>query len=117
VGCAATIASIELLTSPEILKQRDYIAKAHLAFRAKIQQHPAVKQVRCKGVILAIDLAIEMQRYGNLRDELYQFFMDRGVALRPLGNTLYVLPPYVITKPELDTIYSAIEEALTHYNN
>jgi adenosylmethionine-8-amino-7-oxononanoate aminotransferase len=43
--------------------------------------------------------------------------MDRGVALRPLGNTLYVLPPYVITKQELDTIYRAIEEALAHYNN
>ena len=117
VGCAAAIASVELLTSPEILKKRAYIASAHSVFAEKIQQHPAVKQVRCKGVILAIDLAIEMQRYGNLRDELYQFFMDRGVALRPLGNTLYVLPPYVITNQELDTIYSAIEEALTHYNN
>ena len=117
VGCAAAIASIELLGSPEILKQQHYIAKAHLAFRAKIKQHPSVKQVRCMGVILAIDLALEMKRYGNLRDELYEFFMDRGVALRPLGNTLYVLPPYVITKQELTTIYSAIEEALAHYNN
>lgn len=117
VGCAAAIASIELLGSPEILKQQHYIAKAHLAFRAKIKQHPSVKQVRCKGVILAIDLALEMKRYGNLRDELYEFFMDRGVALRPLGNTLYVLPPYVITKQELTTIYSAIEEALAHYKN
>ena len=117
VGCAAAIASIELLGSPEILKQQHYIAKAHLAFRAKIKQHPSVKQVRCMGVILAIDLALEMKRYGNLRDELYEFFMDRGVALRPLGNTLYVLPPYVITKQELTTIYSAIEEALAHYKN
>ena len=117
VGCAAAIASIELLNSPEILKQQHYIAEAHLAFKAKIKQHPSVKQVRCKGVILAIDLALEMKRYGNLRDELYEFFMDRGVALRPLGNTLYVLPPYVITKQELATIYSAIEEALAHYKN
>ncbi len=117
IGCAAAIASIELLSSPEILKQQHYIAEAHLAFKAKIKQHPSVKQVRCKGVILAIDLALEMQRYGNLRDELYEFFMARGVALRPLGNTLYVLPPYVITKQELATIYSAIEEALAHYKN
>lgn len=117
VGCAAAIASIELLTSPKILKQRDYIAQAHQEFVTKIQHHPSVQQVRCKGVILAIDLALEMERYGNLRDELYQFFMDHGVALRPLGNTVYVLPPYVITHQELDTIYSAIEQMLAHYNN
>ncbi|CAI8221103.1 MAG: Adenosylmethionine-8-amino-7-oxononanoate aminotransferase [Flavobacteriaceae bacterium] len=117
IGCAAAIASIELLNSPKILKQRDYIAQAHQEFVTKIQHHPSVKQVRCKGVILAIDLALEMERYGNLRDELYQFFMDHGVALRPLGNTVYVLPPYVITHQELDTIYSAIEQMLAHYNN
>ena len=116
VGCAAAIASIELLGSPDILKQQDYIAKAHQGFAAKIKQHPSVKQVRCKGVILAIELAVEMERYGDLRNELYEFFMDRGVALRPLGNTLYVLPPYVISNQELDTIYKAIQQVLAHYN-
>mgnify|MGYP001159732665 FL=1 len=116
VGCAAAIASIELLGSPDILKQQDYIAKAHQVFAAKIQQHPSVKQVRCKGVILAIELAVEMERYGDLRNELYEFFMDRGVALRPLGNTVYVLPPYVISNQELDTIYKAIQQVLAHYN-
>jgi len=117
IGCAAAIASIELLTSPEILKQRAYIAQSHKDFAIKIESHLSVKQVRCKGVILAIDLAVEMQRYGNLRDDLYQFFMDRGVALRPLGNTVYVLPPYVITNNELDTIYQAIEAVLAFYDN
>ena len=72
--------------------------------------------MRCKGVILAIELAVEMERYGDLRNELYEFFMDRGVALRPLGNTVYVLPPYVITHQELDTIYKAIQQVLAHYN-
>jgi adenosylmethionine-8-amino-7-oxononanoate aminotransferase len=116
IGCAAAIASIELLISPEILKQRAYIAEAHRDFAARIENHPGVKQVRCKGVILAIDLSVEMERYGNLRDDLYQFFMDRGVALRPLGNTVYVLPPYVIANNELDTIYQAIEAVLAFYN-
>ena len=71
--------------------------------------------MRTKGVIIAIDLNIEMERYGNLRDELYQFFMKRGVALRPLGNTVYVLPPYVITDSELAQVYTAIQEALDHF--
>jgi adenosylmethionine-8-amino-7-oxononanoate aminotransferase len=61
---------------------------------------------------MAIDLKIEMERYGNLRDELYRFFMNRGVILRPLGNTVYVLPPYVITNDQLQKIYDVITELL-----
>jgi adenosylmethionine-8-amino-7-oxononanoate aminotransferase len=40
-----------------------------------------------------------------------EFFIDRGVLLRPLGNTIYVMPPYCITPGELDAIYAAIAEA------
>lgn len=112
LGCAAAIAGIELLNSAEILQKRSAIETAHQEFASKIKNHPYVKEVRCKGVILAIDLNVQMERYGNLRDVLYQFFMDSGVVLRPLGNTVYVVPPYVITPPQLQKIYDSIEGAL-----
>lgn len=112
LGCVAAIAGIALLNSAEILKKRKHIATSHKQFAEKIANHPKVQHVRCKGVILAIDFNVEMQRYGNLRDELYQFFMERGVALRPLGNTVYVLPPYVITEKQLQKVYDTIEGAL-----
>lgn len=112
VGCAAVLAGLNLLESPEILERRSYIEKAHEQFMLRVEKHPKVANVRCSGVILAIDLSIEMERYGNLRDKLYQFFMQRGVILRPLGNTVYVLPPFVITNTELEKIYDAILEAL-----
>ena len=53
-----------------------------------------------------------MKRYGNLRDKLFKFFMDHGVFLRPLGNTIYIQAPYVITKEQLDKVYQVIEDAL-----
>lgn len=112
IGCAAAIAGIDLLTSAEIKQQRNVIHQSHKDFVAKLSKHPKVKNARTKGVILALDLDIETDRYGNLRDVLYQFFMDRGVALRPLGNTIYVLPPYVITQKELSKIYDVIEASL-----
>lgn len=115
VGCAAAIAGMELLQSPEIIASRKRIEKAHQIFASSVQYHSRVKEVRTKGVILAVDLDIEMERYGNLRDKLYQFFMERGVALRPLGNTVYVLPPYVITEDQLEQIYSAITEVLEQF--
>ena len=112
LGCAAALAGIELLSSPEILERRAYIEIAHAQFVSEIKNHPKVKEVRHIGVILAIDLDVKMRRYGNLRDKLYQFFMERGVAIRPLGNTLYILPPYVITNEQLRKVYDSIKDAL-----
>ncbi|MEH6770291.1 MAG: adenosylmethionine--8-amino-7-oxononanoate transaminase [Maribacter arcticus] len=112
IGCAAALAGIELLNSPEIAERRKYIESAHNSFATRIEKHEKVGNVRVMGVILAIDLNIKMERYGNLRDDLYDFFVERGVLLRPLGNTIYVLPPYVITNSELQKIYETITAAL-----
>jgi adenosylmethionine-8-amino-7-oxononanoate aminotransferase len=112
LGCAAALAGIKLLNSPKILERRNYIENAHNSYADKIKDHEKVKEVRVMGVILAIDLQIEMERYGSLRDELYNFFLQRGVLLRPLGNTIYVLPPFVISNKELQKVYDTIAEAL-----
>ncbi|MFC3972824.1 adenosylmethionine--8-amino-7-oxononanoate transaminase [Maribacter confluentis] len=112
IGCAAALAGISLLNSSEIKERRQYIEKEHNVFAAEVKNHEKIAEVRVKGVILAIDLQLKMERYGNLRDELYQFFLNSGVLLRPLGNTVYVLPPYVITNIQLQKIYAAIKKAL-----
>ena len=112
LGCTAISAGIDLLTSDEMQQNITRIEKQHRLFNTKIKNHAKVKSTRQMGVIFALDLAIEMDRYGNLRDELFQFFMNKGVCLRPLGNTIYILPPFVITTAELQKIYSCIEEAL-----
>lgn len=112
LGCAAAIASLELLSSKEILERRVAIAQNHQQFMATIQTHPKVKNARTLGVILALELDIPMNRYGKQRDQLYRHFMDRGVILRPLGNTIYTLPPYVITDEQLSKIYTAIKEVI-----
>ncbi|WP_350286477.1 adenosylmethionine--8-amino-7-oxononanoate transaminase [uncultured Croceitalea sp.] len=115
LGCAAAIAGLDLLQSDEIVERRIAIGKHHQDFVTQVKNHKKVKEARTIGVILAIDLAVETNRYGKLRDELYRFFMDRGVNLRPLGNTVYVLPPYVITEAQLQKIYATILEALDHF--
>jgi adenosylmethionine-8-amino-7-oxononanoate aminotransferase len=112
LGCAVAIAGLELLNSKAIIEKRNWIEASHKEFASKICRHPKVKNARSKGVILAIDLAISMDRYGSLRDELYQFFLERGLLIRPLGNTIYLLPPYVITENELEKCYAVFEEAL-----
>lgn len=112
IACAAAIAGIDLLTSENIQRQIQHIHKRHSAFAKAIKTHPKAINIRVKGVIFALELNTEMERYGSLRNALFKHFMDRGVCLRPLGNTIYILPPFVITDAQLNTIYTAIEEAL-----
>tara|TARA_B100000809_G_C15132250_1_gene528979 strand:+ start:2095 stop:3360 length:1266 start_codon:yes stop_codon:yes gene_type:complete len=112
IACATAIAGIELLISSEIQQNIKQISKAHEAFELKIKNHPKVKSTRHLGVIFALDLNTKMERYGDLRDKLLKFFMDRGVFLRPLGNTIYIQVPYVISDIQLKKVYQVIEEAL-----
>lgn len=112
LGCTAISAGIDLLTSNEMQNNIVRIEKEHQLFNEKIKNHPMVKSTRQIGVIFALDLDIKMDRYGNLRDKLFQFFMKNGVCLRPLGNTIYILPPFVISNSELHKIYSTIKTAL-----
>lgn len=112
VACATAIAGIELLTSKEIQSNIKRIEKSHELFRMKVNHHSNVKSTRHLGVIFALDLNIAMARYGDLRDKLLKFFMDRGVFLRPLGNTIYIQVPYVISEEQLQKVYKVIEEAL-----
>lgn len=112
LSCTAALASVTLLQTQEIQDNIERIIKSHEQFGAHIKTHAKVKSIRQTGVIFALDLNVEMSRYGGLRDKLLHFFMNRGVFLRPLGSTIYIQAPYVITAKQLEKIYAVIEQAL-----
>ena len=112
LACAAALAGMDLLGSEAIQDSIRRISERHLQFESEVKKHPMVKSTRSLGVIFALDLDIETERYGNLRDRLYRFFMDQGVFLRPLGNTIYLLPPFTIAEPELTLLYASILNCL-----
>ena len=113
LACASAIAGIDLLQSSEIKNHINRVTKSHAGFAEKIQKHPKVAFTRQLGVIFALELALEMERYGNVREKLFQHFMEQGIFLRPLGNTIYILAPFIITDEQLQKIYDSIEEALS----
>ncbi len=112
LACTAALAGITLLGSKEIQDNIQRIIQWHQDFDATIKDHPKVSNTRQTGVIYALDLNITMERYGNLRDQLFQHFMDEGVFLRPLGNTIYILAPFITTKEQMQKIYASIKKAL-----
>jgi adenosylmethionine---8-amino-7-oxononanoate aminotransferase len=113
-GCAAALASIHLLQTTEMQDNIVRINKSHLAFEHKIKNHLKVKTTRVLGVIFALEIKTETTEsyYGNLRNKLYNFFIENGIILRPVGNIVYVLPPYIITENQLQNVYQTIEKAL-----
>lgn len=112
-GCAAALASLDLLQQPGMMENIARINTKHLAFEEKVKSHPAIKTTRVLGVIFALEIAREGESYyGSFRNRLYDFFIDKGIILRPVGNIVYILPPYIISDEYLEKIYDAIEEAI-----
>jgi len=112
IACTAALAGLELLQSQEIKESIKRIIHSHRKFDKKIKNHPKVASTRQCGVIYALDLKIKMERYGNIRDRLFSYFMDNGVFLRPLGNTIYISAPYITTDKQMQKIYDTIESAI-----
>ncbi|WP_276168979.1 adenosylmethionine--8-amino-7-oxononanoate transaminase [Zobellia alginiliquefaciens] len=112
LACTAAIAGLELLQSEEIQVGIKRIIGSHQKFNTRIKNHPKVARTRQCGIIFALDLNVKMERYGNLRDQMFKHFMDNGVFLRPLGSTIYISAPYVITDGQLQKIYTTIEDLL-----
>ncbi len=112
LACTAALAALDLLQSEEVQAGRKHIMASHSSFLQELNTLERVRNARQCGVILAFELDTEMERYGNLRDELYRQFMDQGVFLRPLGNTIYTLPPYITGEEGLEMIYNAMKKAV-----
>lgn len=115
VACAASLASLDVLLHPDTLQNMKRITARHAGFLSKIKAHSKVKTVRQTGTIIALEweTGTETSYLSEWRDQLYLYFLHRGVILRPLGNIIYILPPYVISDEDLAYIYRLIEQALT----
>ncbi len=113
-GCAAALASLHLLATPEMQANIQRVNQRQLQFQEHIKSHPKVKTTRVLGVIFALEITVENQEsyYGTLRNKLYNYFIKNGVILRPVGNIIYILPPYVITNAQLEKVYEVVESAL-----
>ena len=113
-GCAAALASLELLQTPEMEANLLRVNASHLAFQEHIKKHPKVITTRVLGTIFALEIKKDSEEtyYGSMRTKLYNFFIENGVILRPVGNIVYILPPYIISDEQLQKVYEVVEQAI-----
>jgi adenosylmethionine-8-amino-7-oxononanoate aminotransferase len=113
IACAAANASLQIFDSEPVFERIAAIEKIHAKRLPAFATHPGVADVRHIGTVAAIELKVPDAGYlSSLRPRLYEFFLRRGVLLRPLGNVVYILPPYIITPDQLHFVYDVIQDSL-----
>jgi len=121
LGCRAALATLDIFASDDVIARNKTLAEGLAQATAQFDQHPQVAELRQRGMILAIELAKDKetrepypwQERRGLR--VYRHALEQGVLLRPLGDVIYFMPPYVISAGEIqlmaDVAWRGIELA------
>ena len=118
LACAAALASLEIWEEEPVLQSIHAIEGAHRKAAAWYAARPDVTDVRVKGTIFAIDVRDDVSGYlSSIGQDIYDFMLKNGVLLRPIGNTVYILPPYCITEQNLERIYETLWRSLDSLRN
>lgn len=114
LACAVANKSFELLMSETCQAKISEISLQQDDFKKKLQNVPTLKDIRSIGTIAALELKTnDTTSYANdFRKKIYPYFLKKKILLRPLGNVIYIVPPYIITRNELQYIHDTIEEFL-----
>jgi adenosylmethionine-8-amino-7-oxononanoate aminotransferase len=113
IACAAAVANLEIWESEPVAARIAALGDRQAERLAPFADDPRFAGVRRQGTITALDLAVGDAGYlAAIGPRLYEGFLERGVLLRPLGNTIYVMPPYSTGADDLDLVYDAIRETV-----
>lgn len=112
IACAAACANLDIWEREPVSERLTAIEQMHRSHLARLVDNARFHNARQTGTIAAMDVeAADAGYLANISPRLYAFFQSHDLLLRPLGNTIYVLPPYCITEADLDAVYAAIELA------
>ena len=113
LSCTAANASLDIWESEPVFERIKRITKSHETAALDFSQHNNIANIRQKGTVLALDIVMDDEKgtdyLSTMQPRLYNLALEKNVLLRPLGNTLYVLPPYCVTDDDLREIYSTVK--------
>lgn len=122
LACRAGLATLSIFENQNVIAQNQVLAKKMTQLSQRFLEHPNVAQVRQTGMILAIELVKNKQTrepfpWQERRGlQIHRFALTKGVLLRPLGNVVYFMPPYVITEEELTQLFEVAWQAIQFSN-
>jgi adenosylmethionine---8-amino-7-oxononanoate aminotransferase len=111
IACAAALANLQVWQTEPVRQRIADLAAVHARMLDRFRDHPRFSNVRQIGTIAALDLEVRDAGYlADVGPRLYGHFIGRGLLVRPLGNTIYLMPPYCSTAGEIEAVYDAIAE-------
>lgn len=110
LGCAAGLASLALLTSLETRNKIQAIERVHQQGLTQLQAQAGIEKTRYCGTIAAFEIAVDCGYGSNLSIQLRDHFLSQGLLIRPLGNVVYLIPPYCIDTLALKNSYDVMGE-------
>ncbi len=118
LGCAAALATLDIFEQDNVIENNKALSQQMGNAVAHLRDHPHVAEVRQRGMIIAMEMvkdkqtkeAYPWQERRGLR--VYQHALSRGALLRPLGNVIYFMPPYVITPEQIDFLAEVASEGI-----
>ncbi|PZP19343.1 MAG: adenosylmethionine--8-amino-7-oxononanoate transaminase, partial [Sphingomonas hengshuiensis] len=111
IACAAANANLAIWREEPVLDRIADLTRRQTAGLARLAEHPRLANTRQLGSVIALDVVVEDGGYmSELAPRLKADFTARNVLLRPLGNTVYVMPPYCIDDADLGAVHNAIIE-------
>lgn len=111
IACAAAVANLKIWQTEPVMERIKGIAAVHTKALDRFRDDRRFANVRQIGTIAALDLVVTDAGYlADIGPRLYRHFITHGFLVRPLGNTIYLMPPYCSTADELNAVYRAIAE-------
>ncbi|MBA5724131.1 adenosylmethionine--8-amino-7-oxononanoate transaminase [Candidatus Liberibacter sp.] len=112
IACAAALANLKIWKTEPVMERISSLEKMHIERLSPFVSKSKFINIRQIGTIIALDFNVKDAGYMSEKaPKLKQFFRKKNVLIRPLGNVIYLMPPYCITSGDLDHIYNTIEEA------
>jgi adenosylmethionine-8-amino-7-oxononanoate aminotransferase len=114
LACSAAIASFDLLNKQDCLDKIQWISEQHIQFAIQLKKYEGkIKNIRTIGTIIAFEIVNGKDEYlNNISASITAAALEKGVYIRPLGNTVYIMPPYCITEAELRKVNKVIIEVI-----
>ncbi|WP_424627845.1 adenosylmethionine--8-amino-7-oxononanoate transaminase [Bradyrhizobium sp. SYSU BS000235] len=111
IACAAALANLEVWEREPVMERITQVSATHAKHLEAFRDNLRFANVRQIGTIAALDIVANDAGYmADIGPRLYRGFLDRGLLVRPLGNTVYIMPPYCSTAADLGQVYDAIGE-------
>ena len=113
LSCSAALANVKEIQKPKWKREWKRIEAFHAKKIRSLRGHEAVLDVRGCGTVAAVELRLKNSGYSScFAEEITTQALKKGVFLRPLGNILYILPPYCISNKELKQVWQVVEDSI-----